>query len=602
MKRVLLIDMPFGDARCPSLALGMFKTSLERKGIGCDIQYLKLLFAAMVGWEDYVWVTPLTALLAGERTFARTFFGSDIPSDAEYFQYASAYLPPQDIRRLESMARCVGPFLETCMTNIPWDRYDVIGFTSMFEQNVASLALAYEIKRRFPEKVIVFGGANCEDIMGVTLHRCFPFIDYVCSGEADRSFPELIDRIERGQPVSDVPGIVYRANGASVPTGNSERITDMDALPVPDYSEYFRALQMYSSPGWLNPAVLAEASRGCWWGQKVMCTFCGLNGTTIQSRSKSPGRVLDEIELLVNRYNANYVRMVDNMLNPPYFETLLPELERRNSGVRIFFEVRPTLKKDEVKKLAAAGIHDVQAGIENLSTNMLRLMKKGSTSLSGIQMLKWCKQYDIYADWNIIFGFPGEQPADYARNVELVRLLTHLNPPGGVGPFRMDRFSPNYEKASEIGFTDVRPHQVYRFVYPFSDKILSNLVYFFEFRYKEEINDGGYASQLNDEVAAWKSRQDQLTGVPNGEELLVYDSRPVAVESQTHLRGIRKHILEYCDKAHTVDQLQQRLKAEKNEGVAKEEITSVLEEFMHSKLMIKEGSWHLGLPVMPHLG
>jgi hypothetical protein len=165
----------------------------------------------------------------------------------------------------------------------------------------------------------------------------------------------------------------------------------------------------------------------------------------------------------------------------------------------------------------------------------------------------------------------------------------------------MDRFSPNFEKASEIGFTDVRPHQVYRFVYPFSEKILSNLVYFFEFRYKEEINDGGYASQLYNEVAAWKTRQDQLTGVPDGDGLTVYDSRPVSVARQTHLRGVRKDILEYCDKAHTVDQLQQRFKTEKDKEVGKEDITSILEDFIRDKLLVKEGSWHLGLPIMPHL-
>src|SRR5262245_56940985 len=125
MKCVLLIDMPFGDVRCPSLALGMFKTRLQNDGFECRIEDLTFLFASMVGWKNYVWLAPLTALLAGERMFASYFFGKDIPSDSEYLEYAGYYLPPEDIRRIQNMAACVGPFLQTCIANIPWHRSDL---------------------------------------------------------------------------------------------------------------------------------------------------------------------------------------------------------------------------------------------------------------------------------------------------------------------------------------------------------------------------------------------------------------------------------------------------------------------------------------------
>jgi ribosomal peptide maturation radical SAM protein 1 len=437
--------------------------------------------------------------------------------------------------------------------------------------------------------------------MGVTLHRCFSFIDYVCCGEADHSFPELVKRLERGMTVQDIPGIVYREAGSSQSAGAPRGLTDMDALPFPNYDDYFSALSRYGAAASMYPTVLVEASRGCWWGAKIKCTFCGLNGTTIESRSKRATRVLDEIAWLVDRYKASYVRMVDNMLNPEYFETLLPELERRNSGVRFFFEIRPTLRKEQVKLLAAAGVSDIQAGIENLSTDVLRFMKKGSSTISGIQTLKWCKQYDIYADWNIIFGFPGERPADYEKNFELARLLTHLNPPAGIGPFRMDRFSTNFEQATAMGFDDVKPHPAYRFVYPFSEKTLTDLVYFFDYRRRTKIDDGGYVNRLSDEVSGWRARQDQLTCAPNDDSLVVYDTRPVAASPGSSLRGLHKDLIEYCDRAHTVDQLYERLKSERDSEVPKDEIQQVLEGFLNDKLMVREGSWYLSLPVMKHL-
>src|SRR5262245_14352247 len=103
MTRVLLLDMPFGDVHCPSLALGLFKARFENEGIECSVEHLKLLFARMVGWDNYVWQSSLTALLAGERTFARAFFGSDVPSDAEYFDYAGSFLKPDEITRIRAI-------------------------------------------------------------------------------------------------------------------------------------------------------------------------------------------------------------------------------------------------------------------------------------------------------------------------------------------------------------------------------------------------------------------------------------------------------------------------------------------------------------------
>ena len=179
--------------------------------------------------------------------------------------------------------------------------------------------------------------------------------------------------------------------------------------------------------------------------------------------------------------------------------------------------------------------------------------------------------------------------------------MTHLNPPGGIGPFRMDRFSTNFEQAAEMGFTDIRPHPVYRFIYPLPEATLSNLVYFFDYKLRTKIDDGGYVSQLSTEVSDWRARQDQLTGAPAGDDLVVYDTRPVAVAPRVSLTGIRKDVIEYCDKARTVDQLQQQLKTEKNTEVEKEEIKEVLEEFVRNKLMIREGSWYLSLPVMAHI-
>src|SRR5207253_3689489 len=67
----------------------------------------------------------------------------------------------------------------------------VVGCTSTFEQHVASLALLRRIRELDPEVVTMLGGANCETVMGQTTHRCFPWVDFVVSGEADGLISEL---------------------------------------------------------------------------------------------------------------------------------------------------------------------------------------------------------------------------------------------------------------------------------------------------------------------------------------------------------------------------------------------------------------------------
>ena len=70
MKRVLLINMPFAEVAYPSIALGLFKARFRDEGIPCDVQYLNILFAEMVGWENYFLLASLTSPYAGEQLFA----------------------------------------------------------------------------------------------------------------------------------------------------------------------------------------------------------------------------------------------------------------------------------------------------------------------------------------------------------------------------------------------------------------------------------------------------------------------------------------------------------------------------------------------------
>jgi ribosomal peptide maturation radical SAM protein 1 len=599
MRGVLLVNMPFAALDTPSLALGLFKSRLRAENIPCRVVDLNLRFAEMAGWDAYDLILKLPAIMAGEQLFAREVFGDRLPSDAEYYRevletgLAARDIPP----RLEEIRRHVPAFLRHCLESIPWHAYDVIGFTSLFEQNLPSLALARLIKQRWPEKIIVFGGANCEDIMGLTLHRSFPFVDYVFTGEADRAFPELILRLKYGHPVEGIPGMVHRRGRQSVQAAPAQPIDDLDALPIPDYDDYFAHLAGSRLRQWVQPSLLMEGARGCWWGAKSHCTFCGLNGSTLRFRSKRAERALSELEYLVDRHGVGLVRFVDNIIEMDYFDELLPQLAKRRDDVFIVFEVKANLKKGQIEILRDARV-TVQAGIESLSSHVLRLMAKGTDALRNVQTLKWCKQFGVRADWNLLYGFPGEVPDDYRESLALAQVLTHLDPPSGCGPIRLDRFSPNFNEAARRGFANVRPMRLFRHLYALDQATLSDLVYYFDFDYERPIDDGGTIPALDRAIESWKGRSDSLVIEQLGDEVVIRDTRPVAVWPQTVMRGLTARVYEHCDRVRSVRQVVDAM-CERGE-VSESEIRSIIHELVEHKLMVQDGDKVLSLAVMTY--
>ncbi|MFD1044791.1 RiPP maturation radical SAM C-methyltransferase, partial [Kibdelosporangium lantanae] len=290
----------------------------------------------------------------------------------------------------------------------------------------------------------------------------------------------------------------------------------------------------------IESVLLVETGRGCWWGEKHHCTFCGLNGSTMAFRSKSAERVLDEITTLHQRSGVTTFSVVDNILDMRYFRTLLPHLEKL--PLHFSWEVKANLTREQVRQLAAAHIETIQPGIESLSDNVLSLMDKGTTRLQNIQLLKWCKQYGVAPAWNLLFGFPGERTADYEEQLEVVKRIWHLDPPSGWGPVRLDRFSPYFDRPDVYGIVNIRPMAPYPFIYPFDDKILMRIASYFDFDYADGRDPWTYAQPLVDLVTAWQNdpHRGTMYAVERGADLLLVDDPGylLAAERSSLLRAL----------------------------------------------------------------
>jgi len=607
--RVLLVTMPFGPMTRPAVGISLLKAELAERGVACDLRYLNLRFAALLGIETYHEISESlpTSSLIGDWLFRETLFGPDPERDDEYLdehlphQYPGVFAPPlsalyRDCRALAE------PFLESCMREVEWERYGVVGFTTTFQQTVPSLALARRVKEAHPGVVIAFGGANCEGEMGRELHRQFPFVDAVFSGESDHTFPvfaaHLVSRPRRLPPL--LPGVCSRLGSHPVAASPpSMPVEHLDELPYPDYSDFAAALRQHGLAGRYNVQYLFETSRGCWWGEKHHCTFCGLNGQSMRFRSKSPGRVVAELRHLVERYGADTVWGTDNILDTHYFKTVLPVLKELDLRVNLFFETKANLRKEQLRLMRDVGIGWFQPGIESLNSHQLRLMRKGTTALQNIQLLKWVRQYRMVVTWNLLMGFPGETADDYVRMAGYCDAISHLQPPSGAHPIRLDRFSPYHDAPHSFGITDVQPYPTYRYIYPFDDEALRRLAYFFTFGYSDGYDPLQAGRPVLDAVARWMlpSSLSLFYAIGGDNMLVLCDTRPVARQGRIVLTGHAMDAYLYCDAIRSFDSVVRHI-GERHAGVGEGEVRALLEEMVEARLMLEEDGHYLSLAVL----
>lgn len=608
MKKVLLLSMPYAALSRQALGLSLLKARLGAAAISCEIRYLGFLFADMLGFEDYQWIATRLPYIAfaGDWSFTGALYGERPEADRDYVDQVLRniwHLSDADIERLMRIRSQIPAFLDACMNTIHWQDYAIVGFTSTFEQNIASLALAKRIKATHPHISIVFGGANWEGEMGCGLLDMFKFVDYACSGEAENSFLALVEFILdgdlEGKKATDIPGVIARDGSTAVLATPGNMIRDMDALPLPDYEDYFRDLKHSAVADSVVPTLLFETSRGCWWGAKSHCTFCGLNGGSMAFRSKSPRRALDELDYLVETWQVELVEAVDNILDMKYFANLLPALAQAQRPTRLFYEVKANLSRRHIQLLHAAGVRRIQPGLESMSDHILKLMRKGTQALKNIQLLKWCKEYGIWVDWNLLYGFPGETREDYSQMLQLLRSIRFLQPPGACGRIRLDRFSPYYEAPADYGFVNVRPMAPYKYLYPFDESILHKIAYYFDYDYAPEVDPTGNSDEVLSYVRWWQNTPETgllyAVGQPDGTLLLV-DTRSDAVRSQLVLTGAERVGYEYCDEFHSAAAVTQHLREHyPDETVLEEQVRRYLDSLVANHLMVTDGSHYLSL-------
>jgi ribosomal peptide maturation radical SAM protein 1 len=554
--RLALVSMPWNNISRPSIQVGVLRSVARDAGWDVLSYYAYLEFYGLVRRslrldeagcaELYEEISEgLYHLSVGDWIFTRRH--GDAGARAAFFELLRArQVEERTIELIDELRGVADAHVKETVRALLDYRPDVIGFTSTFSQNGPTLATVEELRAAGFDGTVVLGGSNCEGPMGHALLRNFPAVDAVVDGPGEDALEDLLRQVEAGASVVGSRGrLVGRqetpATAISVP---AERKLE---VPGPDYDGFFEQLSEAGLDD-LAPEITlpVEFSRGCWWGEKTHCTFCGLNGATMRYRSKDPASVAGELDRLMSRYGVLDFFAVDNILDRSYLDSALPQVERLGSDHSLFFEVKANLEWSELQRLRRAGVRSVQPGIESLSTDALRALKKGATTFQNLRFLLGCAEFGIRVGWNILTGFPAETEESIRSQIDLIRSLTHLDPPDSdILPVHFDRFSPYVESPEAYDLRLTKPLPGYRFAFPtLSEEDLWEIAYHFEGEFADEARNDELRRRLAEGVRAWRrshgsARFEYRLGF---DCVRLIDQRPGLEHRDVVLRGARARL------------------------------------------------------------
>jgi len=317
-------------------------------------------------------------------------------------------------------------------------------------------------------------------------------------------------------------------------------------------------------------------------------------------RSKSLLKVVREIDSLTDRYELLSVSFMDNLLPPKNLQSLFENLARLGKDFRFFAEIRATTSLDELLAMGAAGVTEVQVGIEALSTRLLGKLNKGTTAIQNLEIMKNCEGRNTpNLTSNLITHFPGSDEKDVEETLNTLQFALPFRPLKGT-PFWLGYGSPVFSHAEAFGIRKVFNHPSYSSLFP--REILSQLHLMLQ-GYEGAIKKqqrlwAKVAGALN----SWRASYDGLHSAPNKDPILSYQDggtfliireRRLTADDMTHrLRGSSGQIYLFCEKSRCLSEIVERFP-----GFGQEKILPFLNLMVGKKLMFREGERFLSLAV-----
>jgi radical SAM superfamily enzyme YgiQ (UPF0313 family) len=365
-------------------------------------------------------------------------------------------------------------------------------------------------------------------------------------------------------------------------------IPNLDTLPIPDYTDYFK-YSLKPNAKIFHPKISLEASRGCWWGR---CTFCIENTKWRRLyRRKSAKKVVEEIKYQTRKYNSLDLIFCDPDVSDKI--DIFQEIKKINLDLNISAEVTGFITRNSLKILREAGVKNIQIGIESFSNKLLKFYNKGVTLIKMIELLKWCKEFGINVSYNIIIGSPFETKKDIEEICKNIDYLMFFQPPF-ISNFVVSYQSRIYHFPERYGITKLLPSKEIRRCYPrrISEKLAPLLSFHvgYDFIPKNKLN---YSSLLL-KIKKWREYANYQPSLLcyRGEDFLDIQIKTKNSISHNIIKGkLEKDIYLFClDYSKSLNEIYKQFP-----NVNKRKIQRILRNFVRLKFMFTDGTKYLSL-------
>jgi hypothetical protein len=208
---------------------------------------------------------------------------------------------------------------------------------------------------------------------------------------------------------------------------------------------------------------------------------------------------------------------------------------------------------ERFERLSAAGFRDVQPGIESFSTPVLKGMDKGVTAIQNVHTLLLGRRHSVHINYNVLYGFPGDEAPEYEEMLRLLPRLYHLDPPVTNPAVLITRFAPLQTSPNTFGIPEASYDPAYELVFSpqflrESDFHLDRYCYYFARPFENSPRLERLYAELRRTVYKWQElhaqRPVELAYRRDGETTFVRDSRVDADGLEIRLDPIASVVLE----------------------------------------------------------
>lgn len=582
--------MPWSIFNRPSVQTGALKAYLEQdKEIIVDNFHPYLGVAKAISTETYLYLCQNS--WAGEALYASILFPERKVKAQNIFEKCCAD-NKKIVRNFDSLRSTLQKHLDKWVDGIEFSTYPLIGFTVCFSQLFSSLTASYKIKEKSPDSAIVFGGSSCVGEIGASLHDQFPQIDYVVDGEGERPLKALCDFFLKKRDTLPLQ-IRSRVQTTPVPSGNIE---DLNTLPTPNYTSYFKELSHQFPEQPFIPTIPLEFSRGCWWSK---CSFCNLNLQWCGYRWKNSDKMIAEVKTLLKKHQCLDFTFCDNALPARETDSFFDKTFRSGEDFRFFAEIRAIRNPQKLSSYRNGGLTSVQVGIESVSNTLLEKMVKGTTVIENLAVMKHCLECGILLEGNLIVEFPGTTETEIAETLANLDFILPFNPLSPAS-FFLGFGSPMQRNPQQFGISAITHHPYNGQLFP------ENMFQDMEMLIKDFRGDKTKQKTLwkpvIEKMHRWKNfhmSRNNKTNAPlsyrdGGTFIIVRQERLHGKPLLHRLQGTSRQLYLYCGTIRSLAEIQQQFPT-----LAEKTLLNFFDDLCNKNLLFCENNTFLALAVHP---